>query len=215
MKTKLYAVLAIFVGMQFVLSYSASAQEEYTSKKFGVKVGYFSPSYKEYSESVGGAFGYNFKDSLKGGFSLGFEGYLASTPKSEVVIGLEYARITENATLTYDSNGNGTLDSVTSDNPSGNWLHIPLTYKFKFSQSETGTGPYIGPGISYFKMAGSDQGTNSFNTFGYHVKGGYDFGKGAFEIEWSSGKKRIPLGGLGNQPSVEMGGLTIFGIYKF
>lgn len=161
MRRKPYGILVFLVSFLFHVTQSASAQE-YVAKKFGVKIGYVMPTWKNVQgpfvldPAPGTTWNFKIKDEFKGGFGIGIESYLASNPKSEIVIGVQWARTKREVTEEYDFDKNGTYDDSVSDSANGNWLHIPVTYKFKFSQSEDGTGAYLGAGISYLTVKFGD-----------------------------------------------------------
>lgn len=210
MKLKHLAISALMLSFVFLVSHATTAQE-YEGPKSAVKLGYVTVNGG--GRTVTSAGGNTYSDKYSGGLSIGYEYYLASTPKSEIVLGLQWAGFEEEVTgLTGNLAGQSQSVSVSR------W-HIPVTYKMKFSQSESGGGAYLGAGISFLmarlgneelsvvdNFGNSTTITESRTAFGFHVKAGFDFNKKlGIDAEWSSGKK----------DSMELGGLGIFGAYKF
>lgn len=206
MKLKHLAISAFLLSFVFLVSHVTTAQE-YESPKSAVKLGWVNPGGNGRTVTSGAV---TISDKFEGGgLSIGYEYYLSPSPKSEIVLGLQWAGLDEEASVV--SGAPAQTESVSVSR----W-HIPITYKLKFSQGESGGGFYLGAGLSYFlTQAGKEtlvststgqEITNNKSAFGFHIKGGFDFNKKmGVDVEWSSAKK----------DGMDLGGLGFFGVYKF
>ncbi len=210
MKLKHFVISAMVLSFVFLIGRTAMAQE-YEGPKSAVKLGWVNPGGS--GRTITSAAGNKYSDKYKGGISIGYEYYLATTPKSEIVLGLQWAGFDEEV-----GGLTGNLAGQSQSVKVSRW-HIPVTYKFKLSQGKSGGGAYLGAGISYLliKLGGTELQivdnfgntttvTENRTAFGFHVKGGFDFNrKLGVDVEWVSAKK----------DGMDLGGLGFFGVYKF